>query len=176
MQKPLIKIFVYGTLLQGEKLGFYMDGSEYIGNYYTRGQLMKSSNENVYIDTDYIEAVTYGEVYKVNFACLQRINHLEVLSGTFPKGYELNIKEVWPDKENRFPDFNEDEKELAFFYKWKNCSVKILTGNYKDDFDPISELEKMLLNSSNEITEDMILKQMQKKLSIYESLSFEKKI
>lgn len=176
LEKPLIKIFVYGTLLKKQKLGFYMSGGEFLGNYYTRGQLMKSSNDNVYIDTDYYDALTYGELYKVNFYCLQRINHLEVLSGTFPKGYDLDVKEIWPCNENRFPEFEEEKKELAFYYRWKNNSVKILTGNYNDDFDRIEELERTIYEVSGEKIEEEILKIMKKKLSIYENLSFENKI
>lgn len=176
LEKPIIKIFVYGTLLKDQKLGFYMNGSEFLGEYYTQGQLMKSSNDNVYIDTDYYNAVTFGEVYKVNFYCLQRINHLEVLSGTFPQGYDLSVKEVWKCNGNQFPDFEEEKKELAFYYRWKNCSVKILTGNYKDDFEPIAQLEHSIYEASGEKIEDKILEIMKKKLSIYENLGFEGKI
>ncbi len=170
---PLIKIFVYGTLRKNQRLGFYMEGAEYVGKYYTHGQLMKSENDNVYIDFAYNNAVTIGEVYKVNFYCLQRINHLEVLSGTFPKGYDLNVFSVWKHDENKNFNFEEDKKELAFFYKWKNSPTKILTGDFNDDFIAIDELEKVILQFNGEINNQELLQIMQKKLSIFESVTFE---
>ena len=172
LEQPLIKIFVYGTLRKGQRLGFYMEGGQFLGYYFTRGQLMKSSNDNVYIDTDYNEAVTIGEVYLVNYYCLQRINHLEVLSGTFPKGYDLLVKEVWPiDNPGKFY-FDDHKKELAFYYKWKNGSVKILTGDYNDDFDPVDVIEQLLTQNDKEYTSDELLKEMYRRLSIYENLNF----
>lgn len=172
LKESLIKIFVYGTLRKGERLGFYLEGAKYIGKFYTHGQLMKSENDNVYIDFAYNDAVTIGEVYLVTFYCLQRINHLEVLSGTFPKGYELNVIPVWKIIEGENYDFNEKYKELTFFYRWKNCSVKITTGNFSDDFVPIDELERILKQNTQVKDSEEILEIMQKKLSIFQSLNF----
>lgn len=170
---PLVKIFVYGTLRKNNRLGFYMEGAQYVGSYYMQGQLMKSENENVYIDFGYNDAVTIGEVYMVNFYCLQRINHLEVLSGTFPKGYELNVKPIWRmSADNKF-SFEDQTKELAFFYKWINNPVKILTGDFNDDFEPIEEIQKLIVASKGEITSKELLTIMHKKLSIFENLTFE---
>lgn len=172
LKEAVIKIFVYGTLRKGERLGFYMEGAQYIGKFYTQGQLMKSENDNVYIDTAYNNAITIGEVYLVTFYCLQRINHLEVLSGTFPKGYELNVIPVWKISKGENYYFNEKEKELAFFYRWKNCSVKILTGSFSDDFVPIDELEHILEEKGKAISSEEILDIMQEKLSVFQSLNF----
>ena len=162
LKKPLIKIFVYGTLRKGERLGFYLEGAQYIGKYYCHGQLMKSENDNVFIDFAYNDAVTIGEVYLVSFYCLQRINHLEVLSGTFPKGYDLNVLDIW-QKQDQYT-FDKNKKELAFYYRWKNSSIKILTGDFLDDFVPIEELEELLKSTKEEISDKEILDIMQKKL------------
>lgn len=173
LYQPLVKIFVYGTLRKNNRLGFYMEGAKYMGSFYTQGQLMKSENENVYIDFAYNDAVTIGEVYMVNFYCLQRINHLEVLSGTFPKGYDLNVLPIWKIPEDKNYSFNNEDKELAFYYKWINSPVKILTGDFNDDFIHIDELEKLIVSSKGEISSDELLKIMQSKLSIFESVTFE---
>ncbi len=169
---PIVKIFVYGTLRKKQRLDFYMEGAEFIGEYYTQGQLMKSQNNNVYIDFEYTEAVTIGEVYNVNFYCLQRINHLEVLSGTFPKGYDLSVLPIWKMNDKKEFSFKAQDKELGFYYKWKKNPVKIVTGDYTDDFVPIDELEKIILGSKGKISEEELLKIMQKKLSIFESFRF----
>ncbi len=173
LDKAVIKIFVYGTLRRGQRLGFYMEGAKYLGRYYTNGQLMKSENDNVYIDFDYQQAITIGEVYLVNFYCLQRINHLEVLSGTFPKGYDLNILPVWKiDDKTKEYTLDNNTREIAFYYKWKNCPVKILTGDFTDDFVAIDELEKILVEHRGQVTSDEILDLMKQKLSIFESFNF----
>lgn len=168
--EPLIKVFVYGTLRKNQLLEFYMESSEYLGLYYTKGQLMKSENNNVYIDTAYNNAVTIGELYLVNFYCLQRINHLEVFSGTFPNGYELNVTQVWKLEEKGSYTFKDADKNLSFFYKWKNMPTKILTGDYNDDICPIDELQKLLTLSPTD--PDTLVQTMQHKLSIYQNLNF----
>ena len=172
LSKPIIKIFVYGTLRKDNKLGYFLEKANFLGEYYCRGQLMKSEKDNVYIDFAYNQAVTLGELYEVNFYCLQRINHLEVLSGTFPKGYDLNIMPVWRLLEEGKYVFDEKSKELAFFYRWKNSPVKILTGDYNDDIDPINEIEKIIIKNKAEISPKELLEKMQIKLSIYQSLRF----
>jgi len=169
LKKRTIKIFVYGTLRARERLGFYMEGAKYLGKYYTNGQLMKSENDNVYVDFNREDVYTIGEVYLVSFYCLQRINHLEVLSGTFPKGYDLNVISVWKENENKIHDFSSNEKELAFYYRWKNCPVKIVTGDFTDDFVPIDELETLLLKNNGQLTEQEILEAMAQKLSVFEN-------
>jgi len=170
---PLVKIFVYGTLRKNNSLGFYMEGAKYLGSYYSKGQLMKSENENVYIDFAYNDAVTIGELYIVNFYCLQRINHLEVLSGTFPKGYDLNVMPIWKLTEDKNFIFDEKKAELAFYYRWINSPKKILTGDFNDDFVPIDELEKLVIASKGEISKEELLAHMQNKLSIFENMTFE---
>lgn len=169
---PLIRLFVYGTLRKNQRFEFYLEGSEYVGKFYTRGQLMKSTNDNVYIDFAYNEAVTIGEVYDVNFYCLQRINHLEVLSGTFPKGYDLNVIPIWKVTEFGNYKFEEDKKLLSFFFKWKNEPVKILTGDYTDDFDIIDVIMDKIIELRGQVSQDDLLQYMQNRLSIYESYKF----
>ena len=66
----LIRIFVFGTLLKGQRFEFYMDGSKYCGKAYSRGQLMMAENGSVYIDVNDHEAYTLGEVYLVDYSCL----------------------------------------------------------------------------------------------------------
>jgi len=166
---PLVRLFVYGTLRKNQRFDYYLEGSQYVGKYYTRGQLMKSTNDNVYIDFKQTNAATIGEVYNVNFYTLQRINHLEVLSGTFPKGYDLNILNIWKINEYNHYPFDEEEKQLSFFFKWKNDSVKILTGDYTDDFDVIEELKNKIIDLKGQITQDDLLQYMLNRLSIYES-------
>ncbi|MBQ5403598.1 MAG: hypothetical protein IIU11_04415, partial [Bacteroidales bacterium] len=56
----IIKIFVFGTLLKGQRFDFYMGGSTYGGKYYTRGQLMMAENGSVYIDVTDHTAYTKG--------------------------------------------------------------------------------------------------------------------
>lgn len=168
----IIRLFVYGTLKRGQRLDFFMKGAKYVGKFYTQGQLMKTENDNVYIDFDYSNVVTIGEIYLVDFYCLQRINHLEVFSGEFPKGYELNVLPVWEMPENRNFHFYEDSHSWAFFYKFKKSPTKILTGDYNDDFIPIEELERVLANLEKETSVDEILEIMRKKLSIFEGYQF----
>lgn len=169
---PIIKIFVYGTLRKGQRLGFYLNGAEFVGKYYTEGQLMKAENGSVYIDFAYNNVVTIGEVYMVDFFSLQRINHLEVFSGEFPRGYELNVLPIWPLKDKKQFDLNQEEKEWAFFYKRKNHPMKILTGDYIDDFQPIEKLEEILLETKGQLKPIEILEKMRTELSIFESLNF----
>ncbi len=171
LKLPIIKIFVYGTLRKGQRLGFYMDGAKYAGLFYTQGQLFKAQNGSVYIDFDYNNAVTIGEIYYVDFYCLQRINHLELFSGVFPEGYELNVMPVWELKEEKLYDFDDKYKEWAFFYKRRNSPVKILTGDYTDDFRPFEELEKIILSCKEFNSEDLII-EMRNKLSIFENYNF----
>lgn len=133
---------------------------------------MKAENGSVYIDHAYNNVVTIGEVYLVDFYCLQRINHLEVFSGEFPRGYDLNVLPIWKQNHNTDFEFNEEEKQWAFFYKRRNHPIKILTGDFVDDFQAIEELEKILVSSEKIFEPDVLVEQMRKKLSIFESLNF----
>jgi len=160
-----IKVFVFGTLRIGERLAFYMDGSNFKGLYYTKGQLMKSELGSVYIDFKYDDAVTLGELHTVNYPCLQRINHLEAVSGEFPKGYDLSVIPVWKlDNSGKFT-FDEKDKTLAFFYRRRNDPVKILSGDYTKHLDPISQIGKLLSSEKDKlVTEDEIINGVQKLL------------
>lgn len=170
LQLPLIKIFVYGTLRKEQRLGFYLNQANFLGEYYTEGQLIKGINGNVFIDFSYKNVITVGEVYHVNYYCLQRINHLEVFSGVFPLGYDLNVIPIWKMNDEKQYCFDKSKSEKSFFYKQRNSPIKILTGDYSDDFQPIEELEQLLLNSGGLLQPDSIVEEMQKRLSIFESL------
>lgn len=148
-----IRIFVFGTLRKGERLEFYMDDENYKGLYYTKGQLMKAENGSVYIDFNNEKAVTIGEMYEVNFACLQRINHLEAVSGEFPKGYDLAVLPIWKLNETKGYVFSKKCKTYAFFYQRRNRPFRILNGDYSADFEPVSVLKKFLDSETERVLE-----------------------
>ncbi len=169
LTKNLIRLFVYGTLRKGQRLEFYMQGGDFKGYFITQGQLMKSANGSVYIDKKYKNVFTIGELYYVNFYCLQRINHLELISGEFPQGYELNLTRIWPLGESKHLDFDEKKSILAFYFRRKNNPVKILTGDYSTDFDTIEEIGKFLHQNQNKaIKPDDIINYMNQRMSIWE--------
>ncbi|MDF1550195.1 MAG: gamma-glutamylcyclotransferase [Bacteroidales bacterium] len=162
LTSPNIRIFVFGTLRKGGRLDFYMEGSKFDGMYYTRGQLMKSEMGSAYIDMAYDKAHTIGELYHVNFYCLQRINHLESVSGEFPTGYDIDLIPIWPYDKNKPVDFPEQKKELALFYRRRSEPVKIMSGDWVNRTTPIREIEKYLVGkrdvalSENNILEHII--------------------
>jgi gamma-glutamylcyclotransferase (GGCT)/AIG2-like uncharacterized protein YtfP len=157
-----IRVFVFGTLRKGERLAFYMDGGEDKGLYYTRGQLTKAETGSVYIDFKKTDAVTIGELYNVNFFCLQRINHLEAVSTEFPKGYDLGVIPIWKMHKLGEYTFKDEDMTLAFFYRRRNDPVKILSGDYTKHLDPIVQIGKLLGNEkTRKITEDEIIKFVQ---------------
>ena len=153
-----IRIFVFGTLRAGGRLDYYMEGTSPMGLYYTKGQLMQSEIGSAYIDFKQKEKATIGEVYHVNFSCLQRINHLESTSGEFPKGYDLDLIPVWQYDEGQKVDFNEDKKIMAFFYKRRNEPRPILNGDWINRINPIEEIGRYLMDitQSKIYPEDLI--------------------
>ncbi len=158
LTKANIRIFVFGTLRQGGRLFYYMDGSKFKGMYYTEGQLMKSELGSAYINFKDKGVYTLGELYTVNFPCLKRINHLESLSGEFPTGYDLDIIPIWQYGTNNKPDFNPNKKELALFYRRRDEPEKILSGDWINRPKPIQEIERYLTNNNNrKLTEDDII-------------------
>ncbi len=169
LTEPKIRIFVFGTLRKGGRLDFYMDGSMFKGMYYTQGQLMKSQLGSAYINFDYKEAFTLGELYTVNFPCLQRINHLESVSGEFPTGYDLDVIPIWPYNKDGKADFDPQKRELALFYRRRDTPVKIMSGDWINRLSPIKEIKRFLSeNRDNDITEQSILE------NIIDYLGFEK--
>ena len=119
----IIKIFVFGTLLKGQRFDFYMGGSTYGGKYYTRGQLMMA----------------------------ERINHLESRSGEFPKGYDLTLIPTWSIEKNGDFNFDLDKSELCFYYRRRNEPIKILGGDYSKHKDPVEEIGVYLGNEKMKI-------------------------
>jgi gamma-glutamylcyclotransferase (GGCT)/AIG2-like uncharacterized protein YtfP len=167
LDKNVIPLFVFGTLMKNQKFSFYLRGTEYLGRFYTQGQLMKAPNSSVYIDKKFLAAATFGELYLVNYYCLQRINHLEGISGEFPVGYEIALTRIWPFKKDQKIDFSSPDNRYAFFYRRKNKPIKILTGDYKDDFDTLEELKNLII-SSKEISTEEIIRHMLIKMSIWD--------
>jgi gamma-glutamylcyclotransferase (GGCT)/AIG2-like uncharacterized protein YtfP len=144
-----IKIFVFGTLRKGDRLDFYMEGSEFQGMYYTRGQLMMSQLGAAYIDFKYDDAYTIGELYKVNYYCLLRIDHLENLSGEFPTGYDIDLLPVWPYDPKKPADFDESKKEIVLFYSRRSEPLKIPCGDWVNRKKPIIEIERYLRSQND---------------------------
>ena len=160
-----IKVFVFGTLRKGGRLDYYMEGSQFTGNYYARGQLMKSEIGSAYIDFEHVNAYTIGELYLMNFAGLLRIDHLESTSGEFPKGYDLSIEPVWEISGNEF-DFKEKNKTFAFVYKRRNKPQKIRSGDWIKRTKPVLEIKGFLSKSNlKEISAEDLIDHMKKYLS-----------
>lgn len=142
---PNIRIFIFGTLRKGCKFEYYMEGSSPLGLYYTRGQLMESTIGSAYIDFDDKDARTVGELYHVNYYCLQRIHHLENTSGEFPKGYDLDLLPVWVyNQEETDYTFNEAEQLWALFYKRRNKATPVPGGDWLYKKDTLFEIERYL--------------------------------
>lgn len=168
LTKDNIRVFVFGTLRKGGRLDFYMEGSKFEGMYYTRGQLMKSEMGSAYINTKYDEVYTIGELYLVNFACLQRINHLESVSGEFPTGYDIDLIPIWPYRSSEDVDFDQSKKELALYYKRRSEPVKIHSGDWINRTTPIREIEKYLVhNRDKDVTENNIIEHIMDYLNFH---------
>jgi len=171
--KANIRIFVFGTLRKGDRLDFYMEGSEFQGMYYTRGQLMLSEMGAAYIDFNYKDVFTIGELFNVNYYCLQRIDHLENLSGEFPTGYDIDLLPVWPYDPNKPKDFDESKKEIALFYRRRSEPVKIASGNWVTRKKPIVEIERYIHEKGEgEMSPESIIKHMIEYLNYKGVISF----
>ncbi len=103
---PNIRLFVFGPLRKGGNIDFFMEGGTPFGLYYTEGQLMRTPSGTYYIDFDKKNVATVGELYHVNYYCLQRINYMSELPQEFPKSYELDITPVWL--------YEDEQKEFTF--------------------------------------------------------------
>ncbi len=145
---PNIRLFVFGTLRKGGRLDYYMEGTNSLGLFYTKGQLMKSVNGSAYVDLKDVRAATIGELYHVNFYCLQRINHLESRSGEFPTGYDLSIIPIWSYYKNRNFTFCEDKKLIALYYRRRNKPMKVLGGDWINRKKPMQAIENFLTNEN----------------------------
>ena len=145
---PNIRLFIFGTLREGCRLDYYMQGSSPHGIYYTKGQLMESSKGSAYIDFSKKESATIGELHHVNYDCLRRIHHLENISGEFPKAYEITLVSVWNYQENDKFEFNKDSKSYAFCYKRKE-STPIMSGDWKKRKIVLDEIFRLLTEEKN---------------------------
>ncbi|MCQ2250505.1 MAG: gamma-glutamylcyclotransferase [Bacteroidales bacterium] len=153
LKQHLVRIFVFGTLRQGQRFEFYMGSSTFCGKAYARGQLMMAENGSVYIDVNDHDAYTIGEVYLVDFNSLKAINHLETKSGEFPKGYDLTMIPVWYLDKNPDHNFDLDNAEYSFYYRRRNEPVKIIGGDYSAYHDPVEIIGNYLRESDQEISD-----------------------
>ena len=162
-------MFVFGTLREGGRLDYYMDGSINAGCYYTEGQLMKSELGSAYIDFNENGVATFGELYYINYPGLQRIDHLESTSGEFPKGYDLDLLPIWEKKEGEEFTFDESKKSYAFFYKRRNDPIKILSGDWVQRPKPVIEIGRLLKEkSTTKVSPEELIEYMKKYLNVVE--------
>ncbi len=166
LKDKTIKIFVFGTLRQGGRLDYYMDGSNYAGMYYTEGQLMKSEIGSAYIEFKDKNVATLGELHYINYPGLLRIDHLEAASGEFPKGYDLALLPIWEYKEGEDFDFSEEGKSYAFFYRRRNDPVKVPSGDWINRTKPVAEICNFLENQPNSIKPEELISYMRKYLGV----------
>lgn len=93
--KAFFPVFVYGTLRRRGQFHYYLiDVADFVGDYRIDGTLMCTASGGVYVQEDGSDNYTVGELYRVSYASLQRIFHLENASGSFPKAYELSVSLV----------------------------------------------------------------------------------
>ncbi len=157
-EKMNIRIFVFGTLRKEQRLNFYMEGSDFRGIYYTKGQLMESENGSAYIDFNGENVATIGELHGINYFCLQRIDHLESNWGDFPKAYDLSLIPVWEYSYDRNFTFDYSKAIWAFCYTRRNAR-KILSGDWKYRTNVMHEIGNYLQTEQNKIVseDDVIL-------------------
>ncbi len=169
LKYPNILIFVFGTLRQGDRLAYYMSGSISLGLHYTRGQLMVAESGSTYIDFSEQDAYTIGELHIINYAGLQRINHLESRSGEFPKRYNLSLVKVKPYHEGQIIDLDNDLAEIktAFFYKRQNEPLKIESGDWLKRSKPMHEIKTILENEKmRELESHELIFRMKERMEI----------
>lgn len=156
LKVPNIRLFVFGTLREGERFDYYMEGSLPKGLHCTRGQLMLSENGSAYIDFERQQSKTIGELHLINYFCLKRINHLESTWGEFPKAYDLDLIPVWPC------DLPEEEQLgenaiPAFVYK-RRAVTPIPGGDWKRKLNVLDEIGRFCQeNNTDEISDTAII-------------------
>ena len=165
LKRNVIKIFVFGTLRNGGRLDYYMDGSDSKGLHYAQGQLMKSEIGSAYIDFDEKGVPAFGELHYIDYPGLLRINHLESTSGEFPKGYDLDLLPVWKLNKKGVYSYDESEQVLAFFYKRRNNPIKIQSGDWIKQTMPVEEIGRFLKKSNNKVSAGKLIKHMKNYLS-----------
>ncbi len=140
---PNIRLFIFGTLREGSRLDYYMQGSSPHGIYYTRGQLMESAKGSAYIDNSIKDTATIGELHHINYYFLRRIHHLENASGEFPKSYEITLVPIWNYPEDGKFTFSKDTQSYAFCYKRKS-DTKVMSGDWIKRKVVLDEIERLL--------------------------------
>ena len=161
-----IRIFVFGTLRKGGRLDYYMEGSEYLGKFYTRGQLMESPTSSAYIDFEQKDAATIGELYDIDFYCLQRIDHLESNWGEFPKGYEIGLISVWPYNNDRVFSFEPETQKRALVYFMKEAKI-VRSGDWQNKVDVLEQISRILKMDTEEKDHNQIIHHLEEYLTKY---------
>ncbi len=157
MKTKSIKLFVFGTLRQGGRLDYYMDGSDFKGKYYTEGQLMKSELGSAYIDFGFSNVATIGELHLVNYPSLLRIDHLEGKSGEFPTGYDLDLIPIWEFPKDGNFTFDPEKKSYAFFYKRRSAPLKIYSGDWIEQPHAVEEIANYLRKTTVAPAPDVLI-------------------
>lgn len=125
MQENIHFMFTYGTLMQGQRNHYYLQGSEYIGDGSIKGYMLLEIDDypGAVVSSDLYETVL-GEVYKVNDEVKKKIDILE-------EGYLY--KEIMVDLQDKqclcgFYEFIEKENhsypKSAIFGKWKSSEKR----------------------------------------------------
>ena len=134
-RKVEIPIFIYGTLRETGKYSFYLarysdtKKEKKLKNF----SLHELEDGNFYIKFNKApDSFVKGELYVVDFATLQMINHLELDSGAFSKRYELVLAY---DKKN---------PNKSFFYFAIKEDRKIKNGDALKEKNIVQYLAKML--------------------------------
>lgn len=168
-KKPAIRIFVFGTLREGGRLDYYMEGSKSLGICYTKGQLMESETGSAYIEFNGDNVATIGELHDINYYCLQRIDHLESNWGDFPKAYDLAIIPVWNYEYNQKPDFDESKADYAFCYV-RRSARKVLSGDWQHRTNVMQEIGDYLKSSSpEEVSTESLISHIANYIKNYET-------
>lgn len=96
IDKPILPLWVYGTLRSEKRFHYYLvDCSAKVGEYQMDGTLMQMESGDVFVKKDGSGRSTTGELYRVSLAGLWRIFHLENQSGSFPKAYDLAVSKIF---------------------------------------------------------------------------------
>lgn len=117
VDKQILPLWVYGTLMTGERFHNYLVGcSKNEGNYQMEGTLMRMVSDDVFVRKDSkgdLKPKVAGELYYVSLVGLWRIFHLENQSGVFPKAYDLDVSDVF----NMADGEKKDEKKIAIWFR-----------------------------------------------------------
>ena len=103
------------------------------------------------------------------------IEEVLVIMGVHPKSGDEELQAiVFPNYEaldeyflEKKINFSTEHNLYAFYYRRKNKPVKILTGDFNDDFSTLEELKNLII-SNKDIDTETIIKHMLIKMSIWD--------